>query len=164
MGANSPLLAKVEFSICYNRGVKIKNETAWNTAHLRHFAREIAKAELEPSQRKGTTVVFKHNGKKSCPWVHGHVYVNAWRDRSRNSGAVTIFLPRPWDEAEDNHQQLAMVLAHEFHHIATDGRGAAWEQNKRGSARWGHGYRSRGTFGAYRKFYEFTLRWSLDPK
>jgi hypothetical protein len=143
--------------------VKVRNETAWRTDHLRHFVREIAKRELEPGNRKRTTVTFRHCGGSSIRkvQVHGHVFIHHGRRKDENGGDVTIFLPRPWDEAAWFNQAVAMVLAHEFAHIATGESGRAWELRRRSSPRYGYGYGKNA--GRFKEWYQFALAWSLDP-
>ena len=143
--------------------MKVVNKTAWRTDHLRHFVREIALRELEPGNRKRTTVTFKHCGGSDRRKVqtHGHVFIHRGRKQWENGGDVTIFLPRPWDEEEWFNQSVAMVLAHEFAHIATGQWGPAWERRRRGSPRFGYGYGA--TRMKFVEFYQFTLSWPLDP-
>lgn len=142
--------------------MKARNETAWRTDHLRNFVREIALRELEPGNRKRTTVTFKHTGRRHVS-THGHVYLDLdpRGRKDQHGGRVTIFLPRPWDEPEWFNQSVAMVLVHEFAHIGTGGWGRAWELRRRGSPRFGYGYGRNA--GKFKEFYHFTLSWPLDP-
>lgn len=146
--------------------MKVRNKTTWRTDHLRRYVREIALRELSPTNRRRTTVEFREVGRNGhSRSVHGHVWIHGdgSGDMDRNGGDVVIFLPRPWDESAAFRQQVAMVLAHEFAHIATGGFGRRWELRKRASPRYGYGYERSGTVGAYREFYHFALTWDLDP-
>ena len=145
--------------------MKVRNETAWRTDHLRRFVREIAKVELEPGNRKRTTVTFKPCGGSPYRKVqtHGDVLIHKGRTKDTNGGTVRLFLPRPWDEEAWFNQSVAMVLAHEFAHIATGGFGPAWERRRRGSPRYGYGYRGTPNFMKFAEWYRFTLDWPLDP-
>jgi len=82
--------------------VKIKNETHWNTAHLRAFITRVAQEETEPARRKHLAVAVSYGGRSTgvsgraaCPGYWAKIFVSS----------VTI-----------DRQDLAHTIRHELAH------------------------------------------------
>lgn len=118
--------------------MKIINKSQWRTDDLRHFAREIAKRELDPQHSKRTVVTFK-NAKGRTPGTHGHIYRGG---RTVGKHRVTVYVGK---FADTNREGLAMVLAHEFLHAQSGQGGRSFERYYRGQPRYGH----RGDYQAF---------------
>jgi hypothetical protein len=139
--------------------MKIINKSQWRTDDLRHFAREIAKRELDPQHAKRTIVTFKnYNPRRTYKNVndqtHGHIYMGG---RTFGKHRITIYVGK---SADQNRECLAMTLAHEFLHAQSGQHGRSFERYYRNEPRYGHGYGPMR--GAYRSFYATTVAdWPL---
>ena len=104
--------------------MKIVNKTTWRTDHLRAFAARIADREITSRDvRKRLTVTFVHSRSRGAS---GHA----------GGGYVTVRVPRPGRRSTIK-ADLAMVLAHEFHHVETGRSGRSVEIHWRRSVRYG---------------------------
>ena len=89
--------------------MKIKNNTHYQTRHLRAFVTRIAKKELsevDPARRKAITVEFVHTRTRDS--TSGYAYCNGYYTRIR--------LPKNLKVGD--HWMVAKILAHEFAHLA----------------------------------------------
>jgi len=88
--------------------MKIKNNTHYQTRHLRAFVTRIAKkelAELDPARRKAITIEFVHT-RTSCS--SGYAHISGYYARVRVPKNITL----------KEHWEVAMVIAHEMAHLA----------------------------------------------
>ena len=108
--------------------MKIKNETQYQTKHLRAFVTRIAKKELADvpaSRRKAITIEFVPNRTRRSS--SGYAYINGYYARVRV----------PKDITPENHWKVAMVIAHEMAHLAGRKSGRANERAMRSSIPYG---------------------------
>lgn len=108
--------------------MKIINKTRWRTDDLRAIAYRIANDELTADQRKRTTITF---GSSKGQWASGY---------ARIGRSCVCNLPTPENFARDQEYsrlEIAMIIAHELHHVSGKQGGRSNEYWMRRSVRYG---------------------------